>query len=77
MTTSLAERLEHSSAILEVWHCMPKHQTTTTATSSSDGSHTSHAVFARCIGGALHDVLLGSVEIPLSSLLIKHTGWQA
>lgn len=53
---------------------MPKHQTTTM--SSSDGGHTSHALFARRIGGALHDVLLGSVEIPLSSLLIKHTGRQ-
>lgn len=54
---------------------MPKHQTTTTS-SSSDGGHTTHALFSRRMGGGLHDVLLGSVEVPLSSLLIKHTGRQ-
>lgn len=75
MATSLAERLEHTSAVLEVWHCMPKHQTTTTTTTtSSDGGHTARALFGRRIGGVLHDVLLGSVEVPLGSLLIKHTG---
>ena len=74
VATSLAERLEHTSAVLEVWHCMPKHQTTTMASSSSDGSHMTHAVFGRRMGGALHDVLLGSTEVPLSPLLMKHTG---
>ena len=78
MATSLAERLEHSSAVLEVWHCMPKHQVTAaTTSSSSDGGHTARALFARCLGGTLHDVLLGSAEISLSSLLIRHTGRQA
>ena len=77
MATSLAERLEHSSAVLEVWHCMPKHQATGTTSSSSDGGHTAHTLFARRLGGTLHDVLLGSVEISLSSLLIRHTGRQA
>ena len=72
VATSLAERLEHTSALLEVWHCMPKHQTTTT--SSSDGGHTSHVLLGRRLGGTLQDVLLGSVEIHLNSLLLKHTG---
>lgn len=70
VATSLAERLEHTSALLEVWHCMPKHQTTTT--SSSEESHTT--LLGRRLGGTLQDVLLGSVEVPLNSLLLKHTG---
>ena len=71
VATSLAERLEHTSALLEVWHCMPKHQTTTATTSSSDGSN---VLLGRRFVGTLQDVLLGSIEIPLNSLLLKHTG---
>jgi len=74
VATSLAERLEHTSALLEVWHCMPKHQMTTATTSSSDGGHQSRVLLGRRLAGTLQDVLLGSVEIPLNSLLLKQTG---
>ena len=50
---------------------MPKHQTATTTT--SDENHTTHALVGRRTG-ILRDVLLGWMEVPLSSLLIKHTG---
>ena len=66
-TLSLADRLAESSAVVEVWHKVPR-------THSRPAPVPPGAVTGRPLAPVFRDVCLGQAVVPLITLLETHTG---
>lgn len=66
MTVPLAQKLAECSAVIEIWHKIPKNDTHPAPVAGK--------VFGRRLVPAFKDVCLGQTVIPLIKLLEKQTG---
>ena len=66
VTVPLAQRLAECSAVIEIWHQIPKNDTRPAPIAGK--------VFGRRLASSFKDVCLGHTVIPLISLLEKQTG---